>query len=115
MPTIQGFNEFSLANGKSLAHLGLNERALTRAAALEAVRLMRAAGVALLGGDVYVDDGKAIKPAYANWHSDQRLEESGTEFMARSWRESEEYIGRYPEPRGGEALFVLVPRTRLIR
>ena len=95
--------------GVSLETLGLADRALGREDVLQAVDLVESEGGALLGGDVFVDDGEGIKLGYANWYSERRDDEAIESFVTRSCSESRSYIARYPNPVQGRVLFVLVP------
>ena len=106
-----------LESGRPLAEInpGSNEVALTRGAALAAIAVLNDTQVAILGGDVLIDDG-SLHYAYANWYSLPRETETPTDFARRSQLEAATYIRGYPSRHGPEPLFVLVctgpPRRR---
>jgi hypothetical protein len=106
MQDMKQFDEFIQTKGYSL--LGVAEVGLTLKDALSAVVLAKEAGLSILGGDVYLlKDGKTI-PAYANWYSDRRKEESINDYAKRTWQETEDYLQRFPKHDDAEVLFALV-------
>ncbi len=103
-----GYRMLLRVKGIDLAHLGLNEVALHREDALKAAGLLQEAGIAILGGDVYIQRRTGIETAYANWHSNQAANEDYRPYVVRSCRETEAYIRAFPQ--GDETpIFVLVP------
>jgi hypothetical protein len=94
--------------GVALDGLGLREIALHRDDASKAVSLLAAAGIAILGGDVYLARGGAIEIAYANWHADRQAGEDSSHFAQRSARVANDYISRYPADGEAAPLFVIV-------
>ena len=90
------------------ALIGTEECALSRSNALEALDLAQEAEFAVLGGDVYLRQSGKISPAYANWSVDKQDHEKQVDYIARSCKETREYILEYPNPPEGEFLFVLV-------
>jgi hypothetical protein len=96
-----------LKSGRSLANLGVRNFALSRAGSLIALSLFQAAGIAVLGGDVYLLDSNSIEATYDNWHCDQGSSESDEEFLKRSITISKDYIQSYSIP---NALFAIVPK-----
>ena len=103
-----------LEAGRPLAEInaGSDEVALTREAALAAVEALRDTEIAILGGDVLVDDHGLLRYALANWYSMPRERETPAEFARRSHRETAKYIRRYRSWGGPEPLFVLVCRVK---
>jgi len=84
----------------SLAHLGVRgvrEVAWPRAKALEVVSALEGTAWAILGGVVLVLRDGAYTRAYDNWYSDRRSDETCSDFVKRSHRETHSYIERYPE------------------
>jgi hypothetical protein len=102
------FEQLLAAKGISLQKLGLREVGLLRADALLAVEQLRASSVPIQGGDVYFIRGEKIEQAFANWHSDQRPGEAGTEFAERSCGETTKYIDSFPHRPEVTPVFVLV-------
>ena len=102
------YGEFVESRGVVLDSLGLRDRALVRGDALQAIDLLEAAGIPVLGGDVYIAKQGKIESAYANWYTDQREGETISRFAARSFAESRSYISKFPDPTDGMALFALV-------
>ena len=96
-------------NGVALGELGLQEMSLRREDALAAIALLRAAGVPVLGGDVYLETAGAIEGALSNWHVEREAREGLSDFAQRSVRVAEEYIRRFPRRDGTTPLFVIVP------
>jgi hypothetical protein len=81
----------------SLVHLGVRDFAWPRGKALEVVSALEGTAWATLGGVVLVlRDGKYTR-RYDNWHSDRRSDETCSDFVKRSHRETHSYIERYPE------------------
>jgi hypothetical protein len=70
---------------------------------------LRSLGVAILGGDVYIESGGAFESAYDNWYCNKLDDESVQDFVARSGRDAEKYIQGY---RTAGAFFVFVPGGR---
>jgi hypothetical protein len=70
--------------------------------------LLKNSNIAILGGDVYQCVSGEIKPAYANWHSEQRVNEDITDFAKRSREETFKYINLYEDPEDGSILYALV-------
>ena len=79
--------------GYSLNEIGVDNWALNKSEALEALDKLSELGVPVLGGDVYEDIKGAIKPNYDSWYCDKLSEESVNEFVNRSIKETINYIG----------------------
>ncbi|MEI6788472.1 MAG: Imm40 family immunity protein [bacterium] len=102
------YSRFVVSRGCSLESLGLSEIALPYADAQQAVKLAIGCHLSILGGDVYYRTGKAMEPAYANWHVDRKDGESDDMYSRRSGEESERYLSALPKPVGKEYLIVIV-------
>jgi Immunity protein 40 len=90
--------------GRPLQEIGVNEMALQRPAALEAIQALRGSQVAILGGDVLrLLNGR---PMYGgdNWYSQRYSSEGLTDFIRRSLDVAEQYIRSYPDPEDGTVL-----------
>ncbi|KKN96911.1 hypothetical protein LCGC14_0161610 [marine sediment metagenome] len=98
-----------LETGQSLEERGLSEMGLLKEDALAAVEILKAAGVRILGGDVWTIKDSNYEVTGV-WYTDQRPGETDDECTARSWDESSRYIAAYPDPKEEEGVwFVLVP------
>lgn len=105
----QSYQRLLELRGIPLSGIGLREVALERADALHALELLKAQGIGIFGGDVYLREKLKIVSAMADWHSEPRPGESRKEFVERSYQEAKSYIARLP---ASEAiLIVLVPDT----
>jgi hypothetical protein len=91
---------------------GLDEIALKRADALQAVELLRTAAIPILGGDVWYRRRGRFEIAYANWHADPQIGEDSFTYLQRSLSKTAQYVREFPEPADGEPLFVLVIPVR---
>jgi len=80
-----------------LDHLGVREVAWPRDTALEIVSVLQGTAWAILGGDVLIQRDGAFRHSYDNWYSDRRSDETASDFVTRSHRETRNYIQRYPE------------------
>ena len=72
---------------------------------LEVLRHLAASDVAVLGGDVLVRGAGGFRHALDNW-TNHLVGEGWSDYAARSRREAEGYVVRYPER--GEVAYVLV-------
>ncbi len=99
-----------LSVGQSLIHQGVNNWALTREQALQAIAMLMENRTAILGGDVYSIDSDKIESGYDNWYCDPNPGESDEIFLQRSHRKALDYISNY---RGNpdRSLFALVPKV----
>ena len=91
----------------SLVHLGVREVSWPRVKALEVVSALEGTAWAILGGVVLVLREGVSTRKYDNWYSDRHSDETCSDFVKRSHRETYSYIERYPE---GDAVvsYVLV-------
>jgi Immunity protein 40 len=96
------------SKGIPLSMLGISDIALKRDDALQAVSLLRAAEIPILGGDVYFQRGNLIELAYANWYVQLKEKEEKDSYLRRSWDMSEAYIREFPDNNKGDLLFSLV-------
>ena len=75
-----------------LASEGVEDVAWCREDALEVIRLARDAQFAILGGDVWMRQGKRWVPTYDTWACDRDQEESLEAFSARSCDKASAYV-----------------------
>ena|SRR6266478_3141219 len=108
MKTSNRYIELLNTNGVSLQTLGIRDIGLERSEALLAIEFLKEDSIPILGGDVYLRNGAAIEPSYANWHCDPKPGESKEDYFTRSWLTAEDYIRKYPEPVNGKPLFGIV-------
>jgi hypothetical protein len=98
-----------LHQGCWLGNLGIQNWALDRSLTLDVLSQLERAGVAVLGGDVYIRQGEAIEPSYDNWYCERRADETVLAFVSRSTRAAREYVIAY-SPNRRDVLFALVPQ-----
>lgn len=98
-----------LGCGSWLGNIGVKNWALDRNAILDVLSQFERAGVAVLGGDVYIQQGGVIQPSYDNWYCERISSEPFFAFVSRSIKVAREYIIRY-SPDRSDVLFVLVPQ-----
>ena len=96
-----------LSVGVSLKNLGINNWALSRNDALEALSKLKSSGIAVLGGDVFVFSNGIIDQNYDNWYCERNPMESNTDFIASSIEKTRHYIEKYLDQ---NALFSLIPQ-----
>ena len=111
MTTPLSYRDLIETRGISLRELGIADTALTREDAILAADLLREAATPILGGDVYIKTQVGIEIAYANWHSDPRLNETRSQFADRSCLAAKRYITAYPSS-GTTPMFGLVVERR---
>jgi hypothetical protein len=104
----ESYIEVLNTKGRSLQDIGVNEVALQRPAALEAVRALEGSQVAILGGDVLRVFNNRPEYTGDNWYSEQQDPESLADFLKRSRDTAEQYIRAYPDPEDGTTLYTLV-------
>lgn len=98
-----------LAAGRSFRDKGLQEVGLPKSEALRAVRVLREAGVGVLGADVWA----CIRGEWGiagNWYAEPKTGEDELEFAIRSCEQAATYVSQFPELDGCVAFFVLVTR-----
>ncbi|MGB8506889.1 MAG: Imm40 family immunity protein, partial [Pyrinomonadaceae bacterium] len=88
--------------------LGVNEIALQRSAALEAIETLKGSQVAIFGGDVLRVSND--RPSYTgdSWYCERQNSEALNDFLKRSWDVAEQYIRAYPQSEEGKVLYTLV-------
>ena len=64
----------------------------------------------MLGGDVLLRDARGFRHTYDHWSCDHQVGERWLDYAARSRREAEAYVARYPE--AGEVAYVIVFREK---
>lgn len=99
-----------LSIGFSLETLGISNWGLGRQLALDALEKLFVSGVSVLGGDVYIFDGKTVNPTYDNWYCERQPGEDRREFANRSIEVAKKYISSY-ENRNDNVIFVMVPEV----
>ena len=95
-----------LSVGRSLSGKGVNNWALSREQALQAVELFAENSLSISGGDVYIVHQNRLEPNYDSWYCEKSNCEDEQEFSERSLNKAKEYISSYGL---SNALFVIVP------
>lgn len=95
-------------HARSLEDLGLNEVAWPSRVVSRVLQALQASGAAVLGGDVYAEEGGTLRPLLEGWHCDRLRGESVSAYVRRSWKEASEYVNRYPRIPHRDVYFVLV-------
>jgi len=108
MSQLDEYSELLNEKGVPLLALGLDDVALDRYAALQAVDLLRASSRSILGGDVFFEKEGKLEVAYANWHTDKDVAGASADHVNRSCDESRNYIESFPNRSGATPLFVIV-------
>ena len=109
MKTSKEYDDLCRSVGVSLDSPGLTEVGLKRADALHAVAILRSAGLAILGGDVYLRSGGRVAPSDGNsWYVNRQPGEHADAYLRRSWERAESYIKMFPASLDSEPLFVIV-------
>jgi hypothetical protein len=96
------------AQARTLDDLGLVDIAWSREHAREVLNAIRARDIAILGGDVYREQGGQLEHTYDNWHCERLPEESLAQYARRSWQHTWEYVARYPDNKAQKVFFRLV-------
>lgn len=91
-------------------NIGINNWALDRKQALDALDEFEKQGIAVLGGDVYIITDGIPESNYDNWYCDQNDKESFREFACRSIANAREYIKNYKHPNNQLIRFALVAK-----
>jgi hypothetical protein len=101
-----------LAVGMPLSDIGINNWALDADQALGAIRQLGSQGVAVLGGDVFIRDGKDLRACSDSWCCERREAESQSGFVQRSCQDAIDFISKYHRKNLQETpLFALLPRA----
>lgn len=97
------------AYGIPLTASGVHGVALHRSAALKAIDVIRETTIAILGGDVFSQNGhNAVKLTHDNWHVDRMEGEEQQIYLKRSWDTAERFIRYYKCQINEDPLFHLV-------
>jgi len=86
-----------LSVGISLESMGVNNWALSRQDALQALSHFVELQIPILGGDVCEFMNEVIKYNYDNWYCERKINETLLDYVERSAREAKNYIERYPD------------------
>jgi hypothetical protein len=97
-----------LSIGRSLKDIGIRNWALNKECALVALDQLAVAGIAVLGGDVYLEHDKTLQSNYDNWYCQRENGESNAAFVKRSIMYSRAYVSNYNMP-SLPVLFAIVP------
>ncbi|MFT3980444.1 MAG: Imm40 family immunity protein [Ferruginibacter sp.] len=95
--------------GKPLYEIGINNWALSKPEALNAIDQFHSLGISILGGDVYTMTNELFIPTHDNWYCDQLPQEAQIEFLNRSIVKARHYIEAYKINADDKIYFVLVP------
>jgi hypothetical protein len=98
-----------LKTGKPLFEIGINNWALTKIEALNAIEQFYSLEVAILGGDVYAIRNEMFVSTYDNWYCDRLPQEEQSNFLNRSIDKARQYIEAYNAQEPDKTFFVLVP------
>lgn len=102
------FREILATKGRDLKGIGLNEVALAKPDAIEAVRSLEGRQVAILGGDVYYENEGKIRSAHENWFCNRNPNESTADFAKRSQKIASDFLRRHKVGAETSHLYVLV-------
>lgn len=98
-----------LSCGRSLEEVGVENWALSKKQALDALIKLEAHKIVVLGGDVYKIVNEIPQMTYDNWCCDPKKNESSENYLLRSLEESEKYISNYSfTGDGSKILFAIV-------
>ena len=102
------YAEILNTQGRPLQEIGVNEIALLRPAALEAIQALKGSQIAILGGDVLYVLNERPRYSGDNWYCERQASESLSDFLIRSWNVAEQYIRTYRDPEDETVLYTLV-------
>lgn len=97
-----------LSVGRSLKEVGVRNWALSREDSLAALTKFAELGIAVLGGDVYVVNGRFVESSYHSWYCSRDELESDSAYVERSISIARNYIVNYCAS-DGSVLFAIVP------
>jgi len=100
--------ESILSMGEGLHEFGINNWALSKEQALNALCKFKELKIPILGGDVYEKKCCSYEANYDNWYCNQNDSEELNEFIARSIIVAQKYIENYKSNK--EIYFVIVPK-----
>lgn len=98
-----------LRHGHSLSGIGVNNWALQKSEALNALTKFEELQVPILGGDVCELIGGVIQYNYDSWYCEQIQGEFKPDFISRSIEKAKQYIENYKEENPGKIFFAFVP------
>lgn len=96
--------------GYSLEKIGVNNWALNKSQALNALEEFLISEISVLGGDVYENIDGIIQSNYDNWYCEPLIGENKSAFMIRSIGVAIKYIKEYKSENIERILFVFVPK-----
>jgi hypothetical protein len=102
------FKEILATRGRDLREIGLDEVALSKRDALDAIQSLEGHQIAVLGGDVYFEEGGRIRPRLHNWFCEKQPNEHPFEFTKRSQIVALNFVQGYDASLKSNAFFVLV-------
>ena len=100
-----------LGSGHPLNEIGVNNWALQKDEALNALIELAKIQVPILGGDVCELTNGVIQYNYDNWYCDKNLQETKLAFVLRSIAKAKQYIENYQSKYPDKIFFALVPET----
>lgn len=98
-----------LKNGHSLIRIGVNNWALEKSEALDALDKFAELQVPVLGGDVCELIDGVIQYNYDNWYCEQIQGEPRLDFTIRSIQKAKDYIESYNSKELDKIFFAFVP------
>lgn len=99
-----------LGDGVFLDSIGINNWALSRLKALDAIDKFSALGIAVSGGDVCEQTQTGIALNYDNWFCEKNAGEDELSYIKRSIGKAKEYIENYTK-KLDSIHFILVPQV----
>jgi len=84
----------------SLQELGIPDLAWSLDDIGDVLRALKDQSVAILGGDVYEEQGGRIRPTFDSWHCDRDRTEPYWQYVQRCWQRAWEYTLTYPRAVG---------------
>lgn len=97
-----------LKQGLWLGRVGVQNWALNRHLTMEALSRLEYLGVAVLGGDVYIQQDDNIEQNYDSWYCEQPPGEIDSTFISRSIQAARQYVAAYA-PERNDVMFAIVP------
>jgi hypothetical protein len=98
--------ETIISNGIALHDTGVNNWALSKKKALDALDKFESEKISVLGGDVYELTDGVPKSNYDNWYCEPQSDESFENFAARSVKIARDYVSNYSKLNQQQVLFV---------
>lgn len=106
--------DFLKSAGKPMSNInpGSDEYALTPADALNAIGILERSHVAIVGGDVLEEKQDTLEYTYENWYCDQQSGENPLDYVARSRKESIDFIRKIVS-RNTSSIYVVLVHSEL--